>query len=280
MNPSSSSSDSITNCYISIPKAATLILIFLFVIGFAVSLFIFIEVHNAIFFISSILLSAIVASFLLWNVLCFHRNTSLLLFLRSFPVTDLRIARPGQLVKITGPVSCGDVSLESSYEKVPSCVYTSTLLYEYEGFGLKAFNVQKPCLFWRLAYTERFSTDFYISDKHSGIRTLVKAGCGRRLIPLIVESSLVYTKSNRILSPNLTNWLADRNLPTNSRVIRLEEGYIKEGDSATVIGMLQKGGDDIVMVVQPPELISTGCLWQRLLLPVDFDGLLLALGLS
>lgn len=56
--------------------------------------------------------------------------------------------------------------------------------------------------------------------------------------------------------------------------------YIKEGDSATVIGMLQKGGDDIVMVVQPPELISTGCLWQRLLLPVDFDGLLLALGLS
>lgn len=52
------------------------------------------------------------------------------------------------------PVSCGDVSLESSYEKVPSCVYTSTLLYEYEGFGLKAFNVQKPCLFWGLAYTE------------------------------------------------------------------------------------------------------------------------------
>lgn len=102
MNSSSSSSDSITNCYISIPKSATLILIFLFVIGFSVSLFIFIEVHNAIFFISSILLSAIVASFLFWNVLCFHRNTSLLLFLRSFPVTDLRVARPGQLVKITG----------------------------------------------------------------------------------------------------------------------------------------------------------------------------------
>lgn len=29
------------------------------------------------------------------------------------------------------------------------------------------------------------------------------------------------------------------------------------------------------MIVQPQELFSTGCLWQKLLLPVDVDGLIL-----
>lgn len=175
------------------------------------------------------------------------------------------------------PVSCGDIALESSYEKVGRCVYTSTLLYEYEGFGFKSLNAKQPCFLWRLAYSERFSTDFYIFDKNSGIRTLIKAGCGCRLVPLINESRLVYTRRNRILSPNLTKWLTDKNLSADPRVIRLEEGYIKEGDCATVIGVVHRGGDDIAMVVQPPDLISTGCLWQRLLFPVNFDSLLLGL---
>lgn len=33
--------------------------------------------------------------------------------------------------------------------------------------------------------------------------------------------------------------------------------------------------NDIVMIIQPPEVISTGCLWRKLLLPVDIDGLIL-----
>ncbi|XP_021748725.1 uncharacterized membrane protein At1g16860-like [Chenopodium quinoa] len=273
----SSSSDATPHYYISIPRTSILILIFLFIIGFSVSLFILIEVKNALFFLASLSLSAIVAAFIIWNAVSFRRNTSLLFFLRSFPVSDLRLARHGQLVKITGPVSCGEVSLESSYENVGGCVYTSTLLYEYQGFGFKAFNLKQPCFLWRLAFSERLSTDFYISDKNSGIRILVKAGCGCKIVPLIVESRLVSTRKHRILSPNLTKWLTHRNLATNSRVIRLEEGYIKEGDCATIIGILHREGDDIAMVVQPPELISTGCLWQRLLFPVNFDGLLLGL---
>ena len=52
------------------------------------------------------------------------------------------------------PVSCGSVSLESSYEKVGECVYASTLLYEYEGSGLKALTAEAPCFSWRLAYSE------------------------------------------------------------------------------------------------------------------------------
>jgi len=52
------------------------------------------------------------------------------------------------------PVSCGNVSLESSYEKVHECVYTSTLLYEYEGFGWKALTAKAPYFSWRLTYSE------------------------------------------------------------------------------------------------------------------------------
>ena len=32
--------------------------------------------------------------------------------------------------------------------------------------------------------------------------------------------------------------------------------------------------NDTVMIVQPQETLSTGCLWRKLLLPVDVDGLL------
>ncbi|KAK4379160.1 hypothetical protein RND71_001022 [Anisodus tanguticus] len=54
------------------------------------------------------------------------------------------------------------------------------------------------------------------------------------------------------------------------------ERYIKEGSSLSVFGILQRSSD--VMVVTPPqELISTGCLWKKLLLPVDVDGLILAI---
>jgi hypothetical protein len=41
-----------------------------------------------------------------------------------------------------------------------------------------------------------------------------------------------------------------------------------------VIGVLRRN-NDISMIVQPQELFSTGCLWQKLLLPVDVDGLIL-----
>lgn len=50
--------------------------------------------------------------------------------------------------------------------------------------------------------------------------------------------------------------------------------YIQEGSCVTVIGMLCKD-NGIITIVQPPELIFTGCLWQRLLLPVEIDGLVI-----
>ena len=50
--------------------------------------------------------------------------------------------------------------------------------------------------------------------------------------------------------------------------------YVQEGSTVTVTGMLHKSNDSI-MIVQPPQLMSTGCLWRRLLLPIDVDGLIL-----
>lgn len=41
-----------------------------------------------------------------------------------------------------------------------------------------------------------------------------------------------------------------------------------------VTGILRESNDSL-MIVQPPEVISTGCLWRRFLLPVDVDGLIL-----
>nr|XP_027108556.1 uncharacterized membrane protein At1g16860-like isoform X4 [Coffea arabica] len=191
---------------------------------------------------------------------------------------------PFSLTSISSPIltsvsqlqvaSCGSVSLESSYEKVNQCIYTSTLLYEFEEPGLKPIDDMKSCFQWRLAYSERYSTDFYITDRRSGIRALVKAGTGCKVIPLIIESRLVKTtRKCKVLSSTLGKWLIERNLSAEARLLRLEEGYIKEGSSVSVIGMCQRQ-NDTVMIVQPQETLSTGCLWRKLLLPVDVDGLL------
>ncbi|KAE8723261.1 Ubiquitin-specific protease family C19-related protein isoform 2 [Hibiscus syriacus] len=211
-----------------LPSLALLTLLTLSLIGLSVSIFILVVVHNAAFLLSFLLLFALVASFLAWNAVNWrhHNRSAFAFFINSLPDSDLRLAREGQLVKITG----------------------------------------------------RFSTDFYVTDRKSGIRALVKAGSGCKVIPLIIESKLVTTTNQcRALSPHLGNWLRERNLSGDSRLLRLEEGYVQEGNTVTVTGMLRKI-DDVLMIVQLPELVSTGCLWRRLLLPVDVDGLILAPG--
>lgn len=40
------------------------------------------------------------------------------------------------------------------------------------------------------------------------------------------------------------------------------------------MGMLHRNNGHIT-IVQPPEAISTGCLWRKLLLPIYIDGLVL-----
>ncbi|XP_058085886.1 uncharacterized membrane protein At1g16860-like [Magnolia sinica] len=262
-------------CCNPIPTPVFCILTPLFFVSLALSIFIFVAVGNAVLLISLLLISSLISAFLFWNVCIWKRDGGILLFLDHLPDADLRTAKDGQLVKITGLASCGTISLESSYEKVPRCVYISTLVYEYIGFRSELANINQRYFQWSLTYSERFATDFYITDTKSGIRAMVKAGYDSKVTPLIHETRLVSTtRRNRALSSYLRKWLGERNLSAEARLLRLEEGYVKEGSSLTVMGVLQRNNDD-VMIVQLPEPISTGCLWRRFLLPGDINGLIL-----
>lgn len=67
--------------------------------------------------------------------------------------------------------------------------------------------------------------DFYISDFQSGLRALVKAGYGAKVSAIVKPATVVdVTKENQELSPTFLRWLADRNLSSDDRVMRLKEG--------------------------------------------------------
>lgn len=85
-----------------IPTLALYILIFLFFLAFGVSIFILVVVHNSFFLISSLFLLSLVLACLIWNKLSCSKNRAMLIFLNSFPESDLCLAKDGQLVKITG----------------------------------------------------------------------------------------------------------------------------------------------------------------------------------
>lgn len=104
MNDLSNASSIQSHCYSCkpIPPQVLYVLVPLFFTGLAVSLFILIAVHNAFFFVSLLFLSTLVAAFLIWNTVNWRQRRALFYYLRSFAESDLRRARHGQLVKITG----------------------------------------------------------------------------------------------------------------------------------------------------------------------------------
>lgn len=64
-------------------------------------------------------------------------------------------------------VTCGNFPLESSFQRVPRCVYTSTCLYEYRGWDSKAANTEHRQFTWGLRSMEVsfFSTENLIIIK-------------------------------------------------------------------------------------------------------------------
>uniref|UniRef100_A0A453CT95 Uncharacterized protein n=1 Tax=Aegilops tauschii subsp. strangulata TaxID=200361 RepID=A0A453CT95_AEGTS len=50
--------------------------------------------------------------------------------------------------------------------------------------------------------------------------------------------------------------------------------YIKEGNTVSVMGVVQKSGS-MLMIVPPSEPVSSGCLWGKCLFPSKLDGLVL-----
>ncbi|PPS11565.1 hypothetical protein GOBAR_AA09084 [Gossypium barbadense] len=227
--------------------------------------------------------------------------------MRRYPDAELRGAVDGQYVKVTGElhfvqmtmpsrgdmlvflfdfkderevdaiqvVTCGSIPLESSYQRVPRCVYVSTELYEYRGWGGKSANPKHRYFSWGCRHSEKYVADFYISDFQSGLRALVKAGYGAKVAPFVKPATAVdITKENRDLSPSFLSWLAERNLSSDDRIMRLKEGYIKEGSTVSVMGVVRRH-DNLLMIAPPSEPISIGCQGSRCLLPTYVEGLIL-----
>uniref|UniRef100_A0A8R7V319 Uncharacterized protein n=1 Tax=Triticum urartu TaxID=4572 RepID=A0A8R7V319_TRIUA len=165
-----------------------------------------------------------VAALLVWNICWGTRGMTR--FVSRYPDADLRITKDGEYVKVTGVVTCGNFPLESSFQRVPRCVYTSSCLYEYRGWDSKAANTQHRRFTWGLRSIERHAVDFYISDFQSGLRALVKIGYGARLIPYVDEAVVIdINPENKDMSPEFLRWLRERNLSSDDRIMRLKEGY-------------------------------------------------------
>lgn len=83
--------------------------------------------------------------------------------------------------------------------------------------------------------------DFYISDFQTGLRALVKAGYGAKVAAFVKPATAVdVTKENRDLSPSFLRWLADRNLSSDDRVMRLKEGYARNCPDCSVLSALSR----------------------------------------
>ncbi|KAK7245926.1 hypothetical protein RIF29_40780 [Crotalaria pallida] len=249
--------------------------VFLVVVAMSllVGVFVMVAVKKAVILVALAAVIVPVVVLFVWNC-CFGRR-GLLGFLKRYPNAELRGAVDGQYVKVTGVVTCGSIPLESSYQRVTRCVYVSTELFEYKGLGGKSANPKHRCFSWGSRYSEKYVADFYISDFQSGLRALVKAGYGAKVAPFVEPTTVVdVTKDNKELSPNFLGWLADRKLSTDDRIMRLKEGYIKEGSTVSVMGVVRRH-DNVLMIVPSTEPVSTGCQWFRCLLPTYVEGLVL-----
>ncbi|XP_059663073.1 uncharacterized membrane protein At1g16860 isoform X1 [Cornus florida] len=254
-------------------KAVMWVVLVVVVMGLVVGAFLMVAVKKAVILVAVVAVLAPVVVVVLWN--CAWKKRGLLGFLRRYPDAELRGAIDGQFVKVTGVVTCGSIPLESSFQRVPRCVYVSTELYEYRGWGGKSATPKHRFFSWGCRHTEKNVADFYISDFQSGLRALVKAGYGAKVAPFVKPTTVVdITKENRELSPGFLRWLADRSLSSDDRVMRLKEGYIKEGSTVSVMGVVRRH-DNVLMIVPSAEPVSTGCQWSRCLLPTYIEGLVL-----
>ncbi|KAI5353451.1 hypothetical protein L3X38_006345 [Prunus dulcis] len=120
----------------------------------------------------------------------------------SGPISSGPLNASGAPLKVSGVVTCGNLPLELSFQKVPRCMYTSTSLYEYRGWDSKAANPTHHRFTWGLRSIEWRVVDFYISDFQSGLRALVKTGSGARVTPYVDDSIVIdVNPENEELSP-------------------------------------------------------------------------------
>lgn len=256
-----------------VSKAVMWVFLVVVAMGLLVGAFLMVAVKKAVILVAVAGILVPVIMLVLWNYAWGKRG--LLGFLKRYPDAELRGAIDGQYVKVTGVVTCGSIPLESSYQRIPRCVYVSTELYEYRGWCGKSANPKHRFFSWGSRHSEKHVADFYISDFQSGLRAMVKAGYGAKVAAFVKPATVVnVTKEKRELSPSFLRWLADRNLSSDDRIMRLKEGYIKEGSTVSVMGVVRRH-DNVLMIIPPAEPVSTGCQWARCLLPSYVEGLVL-----
>nr|GMC89790.1 uncharacterized membrane protein At1g16860-like [Ipomoea batatas] len=256
-----------------VSRLAMWVVLLLLLMTLVVGAFLMVAVKKAVILMAVAGILAPIFVFLLWNLA--YKQKGFMGFLKRFPDSELRGAIDGHYVKVTGVATCGSIPLETSFQKIERCIYVSTELYEYRGWGGKPAN-SRHCFFsWGQRHSAKYVADFYISDFQSGLRALVKTGYGAKVAPFVTPSTVVdITKDNRELSPNFLKWLADRKLSSDDRIMRLKEGYIQEGSTVSVMGVVRRH-DNVLMIVPPEEPVSTGVQWTRCLLPTNIEGLVL-----
>ncbi|WVZ79295.1 hypothetical protein U9M48_026893 [Paspalum notatum var. saurae] len=215
---------------------------------------------------------AAVAALFAWNA-C-RRAAEAERFFRRFPDTvfddrggdgDVPV---GELVKITGQVTCGRRPLAANFHDAARCVFTSVQLYERRGWVWCCCRRR-----WQLRHSEVHVANFYISDHNSGRRFYVRAGEDGKVTPMIKLKTISFGGDTKCVSPKLKNWLACNDLSYNGN-LRVKEGFIKEGDTTSVIGVLKKHhACDIIDA--PAGVVTTGCQPIRCMFPVLVEGLLL-----
>lgn len=177
----------------------------------------------------------------------------------------------GELVKITGQVTCGRVPVGACFHDGARCVFTSVQMYGRRGWAWACC-----CRRWQLKHSEARSTNFYISDRNSGRRFYVRTGeGGAKMTWMIKKNTVSFDGGDSKGAPrrSLENWAASHGLSC-AGAVRVEEGFIREGDTASVIGVLKKHhACDIVDA--PAGVVATGCQPARCMFPVLVEGLVL-----
>ncbi|KAI3466528.1 hypothetical protein Pfo_023191 [Paulownia fortunei] len=256
-----------------VSRVAMWVFLVVAVMGLVVGAFLMAAVKKVVILVAVVAVLVPAVVIVVWNYA--YKKHGVLGFLRKYPDAELRGAVDGQYVKVTGVVTCGSIPLETSFQKVPRCVYISSELYEYRGCGGKPANAKHRFFSWGSRHSEKYVGDFYISDFQSGLRALVKAGYGAKVAPFVKPTVVIdVTKDNKGLSPNFLRWLSDRGLSSDDRLMRLKEGYIKEGSTVSVMGVVRRH-DNVLMIVPPTEPVLTGCRWPCCLLPAYIEGLIL-----
>ncbi|XP_057794999.1 uncharacterized membrane protein At1g16860-like [Salvia miltiorrhiza] len=243
------------------------------VMSLMVVAFLIAAVKKAVILVVAVAALVPAVGILVWNFT--YKNKGVLGFLRKYPDTELRNAVDGQYVKVTGVVTCGSLPLETSYQRVPRCVYVSSELLEYRGCGGEKANAKHRLFSWGCRDSEIYVADFYISDNKSGERAIVKTGYGAKVSPFVKQTVVVNAKEDKEgVSPNFQQWLSSRGLSSDNRLIHLKEGYIREGYTVSVLGVVRRH-NNMFMIVPPTEPVSTGFRWRCCLFPTYIDGLIL-----